>query len=273
MSEADYVEEIVAWRRQMEEKLRQRDGWLSLAGLHWLRPGQQIAGSDPSADVVLPASAPPHLGVFDLHNGSVTFRLVPSSQEVAGTPQPGDPLLPDTSGRPHTLQVGEVSLRLIERGGRLALRVWDNARPERLGFSGRKWYPIDPGLRVKASFTPSAEGRTILVPDVLGGVTEQPDLGTAGFLLRGHPHSLRAVPADDGLLWFLFEDATNGSSTYRSGRFLVAEAPVVGTTVLDFNRAYNPPCAFTPFATCPLPPEGNRLPISIEAGEMIPYGP
>ncbi len=273
MSEAAYHKEIIAWRLQVEENLRRRDGWLALAGLLWLEPGVLTAGSDPSADLVLPASAPARLGVFELKSGSVTFLPEASLEnEVAGAPSSGEPLLADTSGRPHSLHVGEVTLRLIERGGRLALRVWDNARPERTGFTGRKWFPIDPGLRLQASFSSPTESRTILVPDILGGVSEQPDLGTARFSLKGHACSLRAVPADNDLLWFLFEDGTNGDTTYPSGRFLVAEAPVREIIVLDFNRSYNPPCVFTQYATCPLPPEGNRLPIPIEAGEMIPNG-
>lgn len=273
MTESSYWHEVEAWRRQMDEGLRRRDGWLALAGLFWLEPGRTLVGSSPGSDLVLPGSAPARLGVFEMIEGEVSFRPDPSlSEAVVGAPPVGETLRPDTSGQPHTLRAGEITLALIERGGRLGIRVWDNVRPERLGFSGRRWFPVDPGLRLQADFEPTGPGRTIAVPNVLGDLTEEADLGRAIFDLGGRPHSLRAVPADSGGLWFLFEDRTNGVSTYRAGRFLVAEPPVGGTVVLDFNRAYNPPCAFTPFATCPLPPEGNRLPIAVEAGEQLADG-
>jgi hypothetical protein len=269
-----YLRQIEAWRRQKDESLRRRDGWLALAALHWLPPGRSVLGSDPACDVVLPASAPPRLGALDRAGRVVKFLPEPGLiQAIAGAPAPAEPLQPDTAESPDRLVVGEITLALIERGDRLGLRVWDNARPERLRFAGRRWFPVNPEMCVQAEFEPSESGRTIAVPNQIGHLTEEPDLGCAIFRVHGERQRLRAVPADGGGLWFLFEDATNGTTTYRGGRFLVADAPRSGKVVLDFNRAYSPPCTFTPFATCPLPPEGNRLTVAVEAGERLPDDP
>jgi len=272
MPSLSYADDILTWRREKEDALRRRDGWLALAGLHWLEPGSHTAGSSETVDIRLPASAPPRLGTFDVHSGQVLFRRDASlATPLQGEP-PGGALRPDTSEAPDFLRIGAVTLVVIERAGRLALRVWDNDRPQRSSFPGRAWFPIDPSWSVTVDFETATAGRTITIPDEVGGLTEEPLLGTATFAIAGQPARLDAVPSEDGKLWFLFVDATNGESTYKAGRFLVAEPPHVGLTTLDFNRAYHPPCAFTAYATCPLPPDGNRLPMRIEAGERLPDG-
>jgi uncharacterized protein (DUF1684 family) len=264
--EASDLEELARWRRRKEDDLRQRDGWLALAGLHWLSEGAQSAGSGSQVDIRLPPSAPPRLGSFELRRGQVFF-YPDSPSSIDGAPPPGDALLADTAGEPSVLRCGELSLQVIERGHRFGLRVWDNTRPERTGFSGRTWYPPDGRFRVPADFEPANTNETIAMPSLLGDVSQEPLLGTATFRFGGKSASLRAIPADGERWWFLFSDPTNGRTTYPAGRFLVADPPTGDKVVLDFNRAYNPPCAFTVFATCPLPPEGNRLGIPVEAGE------
>ncbi len=265
-----YVDEILAWRRERDESLCRRDGWLALAGLHWFAEAAQSAGSADGVDIRLPASAPRSLGTFEVRQGKVSFRRDPSLRApLEGEPSDGAPLQPDVSEHPDYLRLGDVTLVVIERGGRLGLRVWDNARPERTTFRGTTWFPVDRAWSVQARFEPAAGGRRILVPNQLGDLNEEPLLGTAIFSVRGDTATLQAVP-EDGKLWFLFADATNGKTTYPSGRFLLADPPEDGLALLDFNRAYNPPCAFTSYATCPLPPHGNQLPMSIEAGES--YG-
>jgi uncharacterized protein (DUF1684 family) len=271
MTPAD-LEQLSAWRRKKDRDLLRRDGWLALAGLHWFSEGRHSAGSDEKADIRLPSSVPARLGDFEMRGGTVYFHRSDSPPRD-GLPPDGAPLQPDTAEEPTYLRVGDVTLVVIERSGRLGLRIWDNARLSS-GFGGRTWFAPDPAFRFQAEFEPGKPGSVVPVPDVTGDVAEQPCLGTARFLFHDVPSSLRAVPADGEGMWFLFADATNGVTTYPSGRFLVAPPPErEGLVVLDFNRAYNPPCAFTAYATCPLPPEGNRLDFPVEAGEMYRHDP
>ena len=242
-----------------------------MTGLHWLAEGSQTAGSSDGVELRLPASVHPHLGAFEVRHGQVFFSRHPSiPTPLEGERSDGGALRMDDSEDPDFLRVGEVTLVVIERAGRLGLRVWDNARLERTSFRGRFWFPVDQTLSIQARFDAAPGGQRILIPNQIGDLTEEPLLGRATFTLAGQTASLQAVPTGDGNLWFLFSDATNGETTYPAGRFLVAEPAKAGLTVLDFNRAYNPPCAFTPYATCPLPPQGNQLPVRVEAGER--YG-
>ncbi len=266
-----YVDQILAWRQEKDESLRGRDGWLALAGLHWLIEGTQSAGAGDEVDLRLPASMPRSVGTFEVRHSLVFFHRDPSLETpLEGEPSAGEPLRSDVDDHPGFLRLGAVTVAVIERAGRLGLRVWDNARPERTTFVGRTWYPVDLAWSVQARFEPATAGRRILVPNQIGDLNEETLLGTASFTINGAEAALHAVPNEDGKLWFLFADATNGRTTYPSGRFLVADLPEDGLTTLDFNRAYNPPCAFTPYATCPLPPKGNQLAMAIEAGES--YG-
>ena len=269
MTPAD-LELLSDWRRKKDRDLRRRDGWLALAGLHWLPEGRQSAGSHERADIRLPASVPGHVGEFETRHGMVYFHPA-TSLPIDGLPAEGSPLQPDTAEEPTYLRLDDVTLMVIERNGRLGLRVWDNARLA-AASGGRTWFAPDPAFRIQAEFDPGEPGAVVLVADVTGDVSNEPLLGTARFTFRGSPAALRAVPADGDGLWFLFSDTTNGITTYPSGRFLVAPLARQGLVLLDFNRAYNPPCAFTPFATCPLPPEGNRLDFPVEAGEMFRHG-
>jgi hypothetical protein len=256
----------MCWRRQKEDELLRRDSWLALAGLHWLAEGRQTVGSAASADVRLPPGSPETMGDFELRRGHVFFHPA-HALPIEGVPAAGESLLPDTADEPTFLRLGDLTLVVLERGQRFGLRVWDNARPARAAFGGRFWYPPDSGSILTASFEPDAEEATISVPNVTGDISDERLMGTAHFAFGDRSASLCAIPTDGGRLWFLFADTTNGRTTYPSGRFLVAEPPQGGEVILDFNRAYNPPCAFTAFATCPLPPPGNRLPFPIGAGE------
>jgi uncharacterized protein (DUF1684 family) len=264
----EYLEGLAQWRHRKEQDLLRRDSWLALTGLHWLTEGSQTAGSGPEVDIHLPPSAPAHLGEVEVRGGRVFLRPH-GSIAIGGLPPAGTPLEADTSASPTFLRVGDVTLVVIERSGRLGLRVWDNGRLK-APFAGRSWYDPDGAFIIEAAFDPAESGATIPVPTVTGDVDESPLLGTARFSINGQSSSLQSLATDDGLPWFLFADPTNGSATYPAGRFLVAGAPGRGSVTLDFNRAYNPPCAFTPYATCPLPPDGNRLTVPIEAGERYP---
>jgi uncharacterized protein (DUF1684 family) len=176
-------------------------------------------------------------------------------------------MAPDTSGAPTKISLGNVTMALIRRGERLAIRIWDRGAARRREFRGRKWFPIDPRYRVIGDFERFGEPRTILVPDVSGGVQRMESPGEVSFVLHGEPLRLTALEEDEGSLFLIFTDATTGTSTYPAGRYLYTSAPNRGALEIDFNRAYNPPCAFTPYATCPLPQPENRLPLPVEAGE------
>jgi uncharacterized protein len=267
-----YVSSIESWRRWMDERLRARNGWLSVAGLFWLHEGVNRLGSDPAGDVVLPdGTAPLEAGFIELKNGEAVFQKTsPIPARVDGKAVERVEWKPDASGDPTFVEIGDLRLGLLQRGSGYAIRLWDNRRRERLDFPGRRWFPVDTAWCVQAAFTPHPSGSRIRVPNELGEVTEDDSLGRATFALAGREFDLEALEGDEGGLWLIFADASNGRSTYPSGRFLKTEAPDHGRVVVDFNRAYNPPCAFTPFATCPLPPAENRLPVSIEAGERYP---
>ncbi len=273
-----YVAEIEAWRADREARLRSQDGWLSLVALEWLSLGDNAFGSDPALPVVLPGEGvPARVGVLTLaEDGSVTVRSEPGSGlTVAGEPVSERPLATDAGGSPDVLRVGGLSMYVIARGDRFALRVKDPNASTRTGFAGLDAYPIDPGYRVTATLDRFPEPRAVQVPTVISGLDDEMlGLGLLRFALDGRELTLMPLvsSAEDHELFLIFRDRTSGDTTYGAGRFLSAELADDDTAVLDFNLAYNPPCAFTPFATCPLPPEGNELDLSIEAGERY-HGP
>ena len=192
---------------------------------------------------------------------------------LAGKPVTRQQVRSDAGGAaPDVLSLGALTMQIIERGGRLGVRLKDMKSPARASFKGLRYFPIDPRYRVVAAFTPHDKPVTLRVPNVLGMVEEMSSPGTASFALPGAAAPLRLDAVrepGETQLFFIFRDATSGKTTYGAGRFLYAAPPVDGKVVLDFNRAYSPPCAFTPYATCPLPPPNNRLSVAVEAGEMF----
>jgi hypothetical protein len=271
--ERAWADALAAWRAERDASLRADDGWLTLAGLFWLKEGVSSVGSAPGSDVVLPDSAPARAARLELRAGRVVYTLEPggSGATLQGAPAPDSgELRPDTEdGGPSLLAFGPVSLHLIVRGGRHGVRVKDRDSAARRGFKGREWYAADAAWRVPARFVPHARATTLRVPNVLGQVTEMESPGEVVFTVAGR--ELRLTPVleepDSDELFFIFKDGTSGHGTYPAGRFLYTPLPKDGRVTLDFNRAVNPPCAFTPYATCPLPPEGNRLTAAIPAGE------
>lgn len=255
---------VEAWRRQRYTALRREIGWLTLAGLSWLRPGVNRVGTDPDAEVVLSAG-PPHAGTVTLDEGGI---VADGSFTHGGAPAAGLRLDTDAGGEPTMLELDTLRLCAIERGGRVAIRMWDTDAPARRAFDGIDHWPVDRAWRLAARLEPTP-GRTVRVPDVLGTVDEEASPGDLVFEVDGVSYRLQALPGGEaGELWLVFADATNGDETYAGGRFLYTDAPDAhGEVELDFNRAYNPPCVFSPYATCPLPWPENRLPIRIEAGE------
>lgn len=273
-----YRQQVDAWHAQRVERLRSQSGWLTLVGLHPLREGANTVGSAEGMDVrLLVAGAPARVGTLTVSGDSLALevatgvkaRLQSRTENLAGRRVA---LATDVGGHPTVIDLGGALFYVIERGDRLFVRVKDPDSEARSAFTGIERFPVDPRWRVKAKLVPDAPPRTVSVPDVLGDANEEPTPGTLVFRLRGRECRLRPVGEPGQPLSLVFGDASNGAATYGGGRFLETEALAAdGTVTVDFNRAYNPPCAFTPYATCPLPPEGNTLPFAVEAGEKS-YG-
>lgn len=265
-----YRGEIQKWRDAREARLKADGGWLSVAGLTWLKPGENKFGTGPGVDVVLPkGSAPPLAGVLVLKGDQTRVELAAGVEaRVAGSPVTGPtPLKPDSNER---VEMGDVTLQVIERGGRYAIRLRDRNAAARREFTGCRWYEIKESYRIEAKWVPYPSLRRLKVPNVLGETESMVSPGYAEFELGGkRVQVVGALETPDSTeLWFILRDQTSGKETYPAGRFLYADLPRAGKVMLDFNKAYNPPCAFTAFATCPLPPPSNWMPVRVEAGEL-----
>ena len=245
----DYVRQVEEWRHKREERLKSDTGWLTVAGLFWLNEGENHI-TLPAGSESLPA------GAFDLHNGKVTYHAAGSSPIE---------MKPDTSGDPTEIHLRNLTMFVIERAGKFAIRLRDTNSPYRRNFTGLKWYPVKPEYRVEAKFV--AEPRKIPILNVIGQTDQEDSPGYVEFTLEGTPLKLLALTEGD-TLFFVFRDRTSGHTTYGASRMMNTPMPKDGRVILDFNEAYNPPCAYIPYATCPLPPHENRLPVAVEAGEM-----
>jgi uncharacterized protein (DUF1684 family) len=271
-----YRADVRKWREAREARLKADGGWLTVAGLFWLNEGPNPFGTDPAGEIVLPeGSAPAKSGVFDLRAGEVTLTLLPGTDgRIGGQPVSGTARMrADATGTPDVLEIGALSLTVIKRGERLGIRLKDKNSAIRKTFTGLRWFDIAEAWRVEARWVSHPQPKPVRVPNVLGQVESMPSPGYAEFTLGGKTLRLDGVLEDPQAeqLFFILRDQTSGKETYGAGRFLYADLPKAGKVVLDFNRAYSPPCAFTPYATCPLPPPQNWMPVRVEAGEMA-YG-
>lgn len=268
-AETSYQREVEQWRQLQEQELKAENGWLTVAGLFWLKNGVNTAGSEAGSDIVLPRG-PAKLGEFDFELGQTIFRPASGvAVNVNGKPAgAASKLKPDSEGNPDQVQLSGLSMFVIHRGDRYAIRLKDIASKFRKEFAGLHWFPVKQDYRVSAKFVAYEPPKLITVPNVLGETTQMPAPGYVQFTLHGQLLRLDPVMEDDRL-FFIFHDETSGKETYPPGRFLDAEPAKNGSVLLDFNKAYNPPCAVTPYATCPLPPKQNRLPVRIEAGELF----
>jgi hypothetical protein len=268
---AGYPAEIEKWRADRLRALTADDGWLTVIALSWLQEGDNRVGSAPTSRIVLPSGkAPSNLGTIRLSGGSARFTVAPGVAVThEGKPVTTIALASDATGGPTILRHGTLSFYLIARGGRLGVRVKDSASGARQRFHGIESFPVRAEWRVRARFDRYEPKKSIPIPNVLGGITQEPSPGALLFSIGGRDYRLDGVEEKgEEDLFLIFADQTNGKETYGAGRFLYAARPGAdGTTIVDFNKAYNPPCAFTPFATCPLPPPQNRLSIPVEAGE------
>lgn len=264
-----YREQIEQWRREREARLKSEDGWLALVGRAWLKEGRNTVGCDPPSDIVLPpGTAPAAVGAFYLQNGEVRFESAPGvAATLNGRLAARELMKSDAAGSPDLLRVRDLTMLVIQRGSRFGIRIRDKNGPARKAFAGLKYFPIRESYRLKAKFVPYSPPRKIAVPNILGDTNEESCPGYAEFTLGGKAYRLEPID-EGGELFFIFKDLTSAKETYAAGRFLYAERPRNGEVILDFNQAVNPPCAFTPYATCPLPPRQNQLAVRIEAGEM-----
>ncbi|MHC4809241.1 MAG: DUF1684 domain-containing protein [Planctomycetota bacterium] len=256
-----------AWHAERVAALTAPDGWLSLVTLAWLAPGPNRVGRDPAAAVAYAGLPADHVGTLHV-DGDGGIRFEPAAG-VAVTGVPDDGMLrTDADGPPTVVQVGRCRFEVIIRGGRPAVRMRDPEADSRVGFNGIERFPVDPAWSIEAAFEPAAGGEEVAVDSVIGVVDQTAVAGRARFEQGGRAVDLVLHPGGAEDRYFLvFGDATNGRETSGGGRFLLVERSGPGTVRLDFNRAYNPPCSFTDFATCPLPVPGNRLPFAVTAGE------
>ncbi|MEJ5208355.1 DUF1684 domain-containing protein [Denitratimonas sp. CY0512] len=276
---SSYEQQIERQRQAREEGLKHPLGWLSLVGLHWIEPGRHTLGSAPDNHIVL-AVGPAHLGTLELADG--VLRLEPATGAAflvdGAAADAAFQLHPDSSGTPTriTFDQGRSGFNLIERDGRFALRVRDSQARGLHEFAGLDFYPVDADWRLEARFEPHPQGRTIDIANVVNQLQPMPNPGAVVFERDGRSHRLEAIGNGDGSLFLILADRTSGRDTYGAGRFLDAAAPRDGKVTVDFNLAYNPPCAFNDYSTCPLPPPENRLELAVTAGEkkyQEPGGP
>ncbi len=261
-----YRQALEQWKAGLVDDLKQE--WLPLAGLFWLKPGENSFGTDPKNAIVFP-KGPAHAGSFTLNGQAVTAQFAPDTKATAsGKPVTTAALQPDTSGNPTVIEIGSLRFHVIVRGQRVGIRLKDLNSDAVRQYHGAQFFPLDLSYRVTATWLPSDGKQTVEVPNVLGDVTATPVAGTAVFKINGQELLLTDLGGNpDKGLFFVFSDPTSKIDTYPGGRFLKAGPVTNGTVVLDFNRAYNPPCAVTPYATCPLAPKENRLSVAIPAGE------
>ena len=250
-----YEDEISAWHAKRIEGLKRPQGWLSLVALDWLDEGQNRLDS---------------LGTLTLNKGIVTFQLSPGIQAKIAGKEFASGVLRTEGGkeRPDRVEIGTKTFSIIKRGDRFAVRMWDSNAETLKHFGGIKRYPVTGRWRIEARWEPYATPKPIKVASVIPGYLEDYTVpGAAVFSIGGREYKLEPVGSATESLFFIFADETNGKETYGAGRFLYSDPPKDGTVVTDFNKSINPPCAFTPYATCPLPPASNSLPLRIEAGE------
>jgi uncharacterized protein (DUF1684 family) len=266
-----YAKEISEWQTKRLAELKSEDGWLTLVGLFWLKEGENKIGSDKSNNIVLaPEKIGTQTGVFVLKDGVVLFETQPGSAfTVEGKPITHLDLKSDEDRSPTVLQLGSLTFQIIKRGERLGLRVKDKQNPDRVNFQGTQFYPADLKWRVDAQFAPYTPPKIVSVTNVLGMESGETSPGAVKFTIDGNAYQLDAITEKGESKYFMIvADKTSGKDTYPAGRYLYVDPPdASGRLVIDFNKAYSPPCAFTKFATCPLPPRQNRLPFAIEAGE------
>lgn len=268
----DYVKSVATWRESREKRLRDHEGYLALVSLAWLNEGLNTIGSAPNAIVKLPKGFPARVGHYLVKEKEVTLVPEPGVEILVDQKKISEATKIEWNGaRASDIRVGRLKLSVARRnrGDGPRGRVYDPESPTLKTFKGVSWYKVDPAYRVQAKFQKLAAPEATFVPNSIGTENDITLVGSLTFKLKGVDLTLKAHEGDDGKLFVIFRDPTNGSSTYSAGRYLTSEVPRPdGAVVLDFNLAYSPPCAFNKFTTCPYVPE-NKIPIAVEAGEQF----
>jgi uncharacterized protein (DUF1684 family) len=265
-----YQKSIEKHRAERLAELRAPDGWLAVAGLFWLKDGANSAGSDASSVVRLPSRAPARLGSFELQQGNVRFVAGPDAKVTAQGQAVSEFVFDPQKAQKSAIASSDLVMFIIKRGDRYGVRLLDPQSSARTNFKGLTYFPLRRAYRFDAKFVPYDTPKKVPVPNVLGQTVEMESPGYVTFALQGRELRLEPVyeTSKHEDLFFIFSDLTSRRETYPAGRFLHAPLPKNGHVDLDFNKAYNPPCAFTAFATCPLPTKSNQLQVRIEAGEL-----
>lgn len=268
-ADGEHVNEIKEWHKKRIENLKKPESWLTLAGLYWLEEGKNTFGSDPSNRILFPKNAPAFIGSFSLIDGSVT-ALINKDIEVTCDSIRVDSveMTNDMEGTPTKLKAGSLSWIVIKRNvDRYGIRLWDSESENLKSFEGIETFPVSKKWRIEASFKEYDPPKIINVPNVLGTIDKEESPGALHFNIDDKAFALDVLGAENRY-FVIFADMTNGEETYGAGRFIyVDKADAQGRTFIDFNKAYNPPCALSKYATCPLPPKQNMLKIEIKAGE------
>jgi len=270
MDEKSYADSIRKWRQEYAQKLMSPEGWLAISGLFWLDQGENRMGAHPSNRIILPPhSAAEFSGIFTLRDREIALQAAEGvSMTINDQPITSMQVVIDSYGSSEWIALNDLKLSVIQRGSRYGVRIYDKNHPQLKQFVVLRWFPIQPEYCIEASFIPFEQPKTMSIVNVLGDMLEMESPGYTEFTLHGQVCRLHAVPVEESdRLWFLFQDASSSDATYPGGRFLTTKAPDQGHVILDFNQAHNPPCAYTDFATCPLPPPINRMSVHVSAGE------
>lgn len=278
-ADQQWKNDLLSWRSKRAAGLQAPEGWLSLIGLDWLKDGDNSFGASEDNRFAIAAKLPAHLAVVRVDKNALQLLApaggFPKELLVNGQPAKEQPLFADDAQKPSKLSIGTVTIIIIRRDDRYALRIKDSLAPTRTDFHGLRWYAPNTSYRIRAKWVPYVPAKVLDIPTILGTVSKLPAPGAAEFSLEGKTMRLEPVleEPDSKELFFIMRDTTSKATTYGAGRFLYTELPdhglaQPGELVLDFNRLINPPCAFTAYATCPLPPPQNRLPVEIPAGEQ-----
>ena len=265
--DAAYQNEYKKWQSDLNNDLR--SNWLTLVGLFWLKDGTNRVGGDQKDEIPLPENkVAPQIGVIEFHNGKAVFTAAAGAKVTAdGKPVNTIALQPDITGKPTTLVIGDIRFLMIQRGQKFGIRVRDANSDALKQFKGPEFYPLNGDYVVTANFIADDKPHKVKIPSVIGEDQQIDSMGYVEFTLNGQKLRLHALSEGDGELFFIIKDQTAGHGTYPAGRFLYTPMPKDGKVVMDFNRAHNPPCAWTAYATCPLPPKENYMAVKVEAGE------
>lgn len=268
-ADPEYLKEIKEWDQKRIERLREENGWLNLAGLFWLKDGENKFGSSKDNDIVFP-SGPDNIGVLILKDSVVAIKINPNVNVTYNANQVTEmTLLDDLSGNPTILQTGSLRWYVIKRTKGLGIRLRDLNADLVKNFNGIERFPVNEEWKIEATFDPYEPPKKILIPDIVGTADEELCPGAVVFTKGDLEYRIDAIESGQRL-FLIFADETSGVETYGAGRFMYVDKPdSAGKIILDFNKAYNPPCVFTKFATCPLPPKENYLKLRIEAGEKM----